>query len=316
MLKHIGIYLISIVVVGGLLANTIFDPVDYDEIHVLRTFGKTTAVWDGKEDSGLHLKWPWPVQSVTVYDRKLQTFEVADLQTNTKDDMSIIMSVSIAWRIDEPERFIRSPETMAAAEEALGVRLMEKMDQATKTVALSDLVNVEAGKLKIKSVSDGIQKELNEQVMRDFGITVPLVRINRLGLAKNTTETVINTIVEERRAAASRYRSEGEARATAIRERAKTSKEMILAFARRKAGEIRAKGEEASARYYEQFDKAPEFGIFLREIEALEESLRGRTLLIVNDNFLPVLRYFRMPPSSESLKAAAEQIEAGLNAEN
>jgi hypothetical protein len=91
---------------------------------------------------------------------------------------------------------------------------------------------------------------------------------------------------------------------------------MILAFARRKAGEIRSKGEQASARYYEQFKAAPEFGIFLRELESLEESLRGRTLLVVDENFLPVLRYFRRAPSRQSLLEAAEQVGGAGRKEN
>ncbi len=316
MIKHIGIYLISIVVVGGLLANTIFSPVDYDEIEVLRTFGKTTAVWSGKDQSGLHVKWPWPIQSVTSYDRRIQILELPDWKVTTEDQMAVLLSATVFWRIDKPRQFIKSPETMAAAEGALTSRLKDKLEGALKNAALSNLVNVEADQVRIKQLADQIRDQLHAEVMDEYGIAVPLVRFNRLGLDETTSETVIETIVEERKAAASRYRSEGEARATAIRERAKTAREMILAFARRKAGEIRSKGEEASARYYEKFEEAPEFGIFLRELESLEQSLRGRTLLIVNENFLPVLRYFRSPPSRQSLLDAADQVGGADRKEN
>jgi regulator of protease activity HflC (stomatin/prohibitin superfamily) len=230
--------------------------------------------------------------------------ESAASQFNTNDNMAVLVSASINWQIAEPEKFIRSPETLQAAEEALLSRLQEKINQAVGKYDLSSLVNVDTGQVKLPEMATFIREQLHGEVLAEYGIAVPQVRITRLGLTETTSKAVIDTIVEERKAAASRYRSEGEARALAIKERAKTSKEMILAFAERKAGEIRAKGEAASAKYYEMLNANRKFASLLRILEADKIKLQNHTQLFVTEQTVPSAQFFEKGLTSEALEKA------------
>ena len=79
------------VVVGcvllAVLARLCVFTVDRTEFVYLTQFGRHVATFDGADDgqAGLHLKWPWPVQSVQRLDRRLQSFDLPGQELLTRD---------------------------------------------------------------------------------------------------------------------------------------------------------------------------------------------------------------------------------------
>jgi regulator of protease activity HflC (stomatin/prohibitin superfamily) len=299
MIKHVGIYVISAVVVLSLVAYTVFDPVAYDEIHVVRTFGRTSAVWDGSDQAGLHLKWPWPIQSVRIYDGRIFTLEDAGLEVITSDGMLVLVELTCQWSIDQPRKFVDSPETVDEAQ----VRIRNRLRDAVRELNdrdLADFVNLNPDLVKMDRMSEGIKDGISPGLMEDYGIEVAAVAIKSLTLTETVAETIVTSQREERQAKAKEYEGVGEARATAIRTLAEQQAQMIRDFARRKAGEIRAKGELASTKYYDAFKEAPEFSTFLRSLEALETSLRKGAVLFIDGDMLPGVNFWRSGPQVRS----------------
>ena len=70
------LFLILLVVLLLIAARTSIYFVDQAEYVYLTQFGRPVATFDGARDAGLHFKLPWPVQSVTRLDRRLQAFDV------------------------------------------------------------------------------------------------------------------------------------------------------------------------------------------------------------------------------------------------
>jgi hypothetical protein len=101
----------------------------------------------------------------------------------------------------------------------------------------------------------------------------------------------------ERQREASNYESAGQAQALAIRERAKEAAEQILAFANRKAGEIRAEGDSAAAAQYARFEKNWQLAAYLRSLESLKKELEGRSIFLLDSTSIPAIEYFRKGPS-------------------
>src|SRR5258708_1508744 len=60
---------------------------DRAEYAYVTRFGRATATLDGaKEDeAGLHLKWPWPIESVQRFDQRLQYFDLPGAELMTLD---------------------------------------------------------------------------------------------------------------------------------------------------------------------------------------------------------------------------------------
>ena len=77
-------------------------------------------------------------------------------------------------------------------------------------------------------------------------------------------------------------RAEGEAEAGKIREEAESIRQRIMAFAERRAQAIRSEGEQEAAEQFEAFAADEDFAIFLRNLEALEETLPNNTTLILD----------------------------------
>jgi regulator of protease activity HflC (stomatin/prohibitin superfamily) len=295
MIKHLGIYLVSIVVVGGLLSATVFNPVARDEIDVVRTFGRTSQVWDGETDAGLHLKWPWPIQSVKSYSRRIFTLEDAGLEVTTSDGMLVLVELSCEWSIAQARKFISSPETVGEAE----VRIRNRLRDAVRELndrALSDFVNLNPDLVQLDEMSRGIRQSIQKGLMDDYGIRVHKVAIKSLTLTETVAATIVASQIEERQAKAKEYEGIGEARATAIRTLAEQQAQMIREFAKRKAGEIRSRGELASTKYYDAFKQAPEFSAYLRSLEALETSLREGAVIYITSDLISSVDYFRKGP--------------------
>jgi len=123
------------------------------------------------------------------------------------------------------------------------------------------------------------------------------VGIKTLGLPESVSDKVIQAMKDERRKEASRYETAGKAEAMAITERAKEASEQILAFANRKASEIRAQGDQAAAEEYKKFGEDWQLAAFLRSLESLKTELQGRTIFLLDGSAVPGVKYFREGPS-------------------
>src|SRR4051794_34804365 len=96
--------------------------VDRTEFVYVTQFGRHVATYDGEKDTeaGLHVKWPWPVQSVQRLDRRLQYFDLPGAELMTHDakgktiDKTLTVDAYVCWSIPDKEgvdRFIRTVGT-------------------------------------------------------------------------------------------------------------------------------------------------------------------------------------------------------------
>ena len=125
-----------LVVIFALLLFTF--QVRQSEIAVVTTFGKPTGV----AKPGLHLKWPWPVQKVYKFDERIQNFQDKFSENLTADNINLLSSVYVGWRISDAEQFLRQ---FAGGSVTTAQTMLESMLRSAKSVAvgkhpLSDFV--------------------------------------------------------------------------------------------------------------------------------------------------------------------------------
>src|ERR1700761_6097707 len=72
------------------------------EVVVVSTFLKPT---DTITNAGLHLKLPWPIQSINRFDQRVQTFEDKFSETYLADHSILLASVYVGWRISDAKEF-------------------------------------------------------------------------------------------------------------------------------------------------------------------------------------------------------------------
>lgn len=302
MKTHYGMFLLALLVVVLLLASTVAYTVDFTEYALIKTFGQTTAEINGREQAGLKLKWPWPVQRLVRYDARTALFEDTANEVATSDKQNLLVTMYCAWRIADPALFNRTITTAASAQD----RLRDLLRSAKKDVVgrhrMEDLINTDPDKMLIAQIEDSVLQTVRAQTMDTYGVEVVRVGIKSLGLPKEVTAVVIEAMKEERQRDVRKFEAAGEAQATAIRERAKAASDQILAFANRKAAEIRSEGDRAAATYYKEFARNERFSMFLRSLESLKTELAAKTVILLDGSELPAAGFFRTGPSLKAME--------------
>lgn len=290
----------GLIVLGFVLFMVTFS-VRFTEAAVVTTFGKATesAVknQDGDE-AGLYFKWPYPVQSVTKYDRRVRILESRSETQLTADERQIIVEAFMTWRVTDPLTFYQrfsnaGPESRDhynSAQRSLDALLRSSMAEVAR-FRMSELFASGPGQSRLSELESSVLDRLRrsdagqEGRLSDFGVEVEMVGIRRIVLPEETTRDVYERMKATRDKLAAEARAQGDAIASTITNEAESQAERILAFARRLAAEIRNKGDLEAARWLEQLEEAPELAVFLQNVELIKEGFGKQVTLVVPTNF-------------------------------
>jgi membrane protease subunit HflC len=303
------IFLILIaLVVALLLLRTSFFTVDRTEFVYVTQFGRHVATYDGADDSqaGLHLKWPFQIQSVRTFDRRLQHFDLAGAELLTRDkernsiDQTLILDAYVCWRIADPDRFLRSVQTPERARDLLSQRISHELGAAVGELKVADLVSLEPGNvgpdgarglkaddtrefLRQRLLSGGAQP-LQATAREQYGIEIVDIRLRRISHPARVRQGIFERIISERKKKAAEYESEGEQSAS-----------QILSASNRRVQKLKARAQAEAVRLGGQADaradqirgdamaQDPEFYGFLRKLEAYRSILNdGKTTLLLS----------------------------------
>jgi membrane protease subunit HflC len=137
-------------------------------------------------------------------------------------------------------------------------------------------------------------REKVDQDLKRIGVEIVDVRLKRVDLPQDVSESVYRRMEAERKRIANELRSTGAAEAEKIRADADRQREVLLAEAYRDAQRIRGDGDAKSAAIYAAaFNQNPEFYSFYRSMEAYRSTFRGRNDLMLIEPSSDFLRYFR-----------------------
>jgi len=294
--KNSFVILVGVLLTVVLLTNMFCYQVRYDQVAVQTTFDKAddTSI---RDTPGLKWRWPWPVNKVALYPKRLQVLEDKIEELQTSDGKSVIVKTYLTWRIANPLDFYITLKDPAEANRQLSSRLRE-IRGLISNYRFDELVNTDRTRLKLTQVEQQASAMLNEALTEaGYGITIESVGIHKIVLPESTTEKVFETMIAAREQLAENALQEGQAQASAIRSEAASARERILAFAERKAQEIRSLGDREAAQQYANFAQDEEFAIFLRKIEALRKMLDHNTTFVLSADSLGILDWFQNDPA-------------------
>ncbi|MCB1693004.1 MAG: protease modulator HflC, partial [Pseudomonadales bacterium] len=152
----------------------------------------------------------------------------------------------------------------------------------------------EIGKRSLHEVVSGerdqlmnvLTKDLDTVARKELGIEVVDVRVKRIDLPPEVSQSVYNRMNTERDIEAREHRAQGQELAAGIRADADKQREVILAEAYAQAQETRGEGDaQAAAIYAAAFNKDPEFYAFYRSMSAYQQTFRDKSdVLLVDPN--------------------------------
>ncbi len=291
-LKNLTIPLFAVLFILIIVLFSSSYTVRFTETAVKTTFGSAS------EDSivaepGLHWKAPYPIQSVTKYDKRIRIVQTRSETVQTADDFQIIVEAYLSYRVSDPLKFFRSfsnagdraQDHFAKAENDVLRDLLRSALGETSRYRMEDLFTSQSGASVIPQLEQEVFTLLvqgggGEQPLAEYGIEISQIGIDRIVLPEETTSAVINRMGANRDRLAEGYESEGRSKARLINAEASSQAERIRAFAQRRADEILAKGEQEAAPYLAQQNINPDLAVFIQNIKLMREAMAKKFTLI------------------------------------
>lgn len=275
---------ILILIFGSLL---FIYQVRQSEVAVVTTFGKVS---DGPTNGpGAHFKWPWPIQKVYRLDQRIQNFEGSFEEARLSDQNILFVQLYTGWRIENPTLFFpKFPNgSISEAEKTLTDFVQSAKHEVVSKHPFSDFISADEKQMKFTQIEDEILEKVRSKA-HDYGIEIKFVQIKKLGLPEETTKNVFNLMQKERERLISGINSEGEAQAMKIRSEADRQAADILNGAKARASEIRGAAEAESLKSLAILQQNPELAKLNQKLEALEQMLKEKTTLILDQGTPPL----------------------------
>lgn len=288
MMKNLSGLMVGLVVLLLLLSLSLFT-VDQRQAAMVFQLGEIVGI---KKEPGLYLKVPF-VQNVRYFDTRVLTLDAAEPERFiTSEKKNVLVDYFVKWRVFDVEKFYVS----FSGDE---LRAINRLSQT-----VNDGMRAEFGKRTVHDVVSGQRDDVMESLRksadadaRRFGVQVLDVRIKRVDLPSEVSESVYRRMDAERKRVANELRSTGAAEAEKIRADADKQREIIVAEAYRDAQRIKGEGDgRASAIYGEAYGRNPEFYAFYRSMESYRNSFRNKNDLMVVQ---PNSEFFRYMKSSK-----------------
>lgn len=237
---------------------------------------------------GLHAKTPF-VESVRLFDTRLQTLDIKSSRIVTKEKKDVIVDYYVKWRIDDLARYFKSTGgNEFKAETLLEQQLNTSLRAQFGKRSISELVSGGRDDLM------GLLRDNAERQASGLGVHVVDVRIKGIELPSSASNAVYQRMRADMQEIANRHRADGNATAEAIQASADAEVTVFLAKARSDGQVMRAKGQaRAAAIYAEAYSKNKEFFAFYRSLKAYEASFKSKQDLLVLDQSSAFFNYFK-----------------------
>jgi membrane protease subunit HflC len=225
---------------------------------------------------GLHFKFPF-INNVRKFDGRILTLDVDPGRFLTVEKKNVIVDSFVMWRIADPKRFY----TAVMGDER---NARQRLEQIVK-----DGMRGQFSKRTVNQVVSGerdtIMKDLTIDVSAQagqIGIEIVDVRVKRVDLPSEVSDSVYRRMQAERSRVAKEFRSQGAEAAERIRAGADRQRQVLIAEAYREAEQTRGQGDARAAEIYAgAFSKDKEFYAFFRSLRAYQESFDGSNDLML-----------------------------------
>lgn len=279
-MKNLGTIVAAVFLAVVLLLYMCTFQVRFTEVAIKKTWGQPTK--DAITTPGLKFKWPAPIQTVVVYDKRIRTLVDKTEETRTNDGKNILLTTFTLWRIKDPSTFHTNfPVSEEEGERKLRTTIVTHKQAIVGQHTFSEFVSTDAAKRKLREIELEMQSAIADDVSDELGIEIVGFGIKKLGLPQAVTTAIFDSMKSHEQAKASRYLAEGDARAADIQANAKAVEERIISAAQRKVNEIESDAQRVVSAYYKEFEENPELRIFLDKLRATARSLRTRATLIL-----------------------------------
>jgi len=269
-----NILTIFVVALAVVLLNSIFT-VDERELALKFRFGE--VIQTGYEP-GLHLKVPF-VNNVQKYPKRILTINNPQELFLTLEKKNLYVDFFIKWKINDVQQYYRATggDELVAAQ-----RLLETVKDGIRSEFAKRTVIEVVSEERRDIMADMLDRGAANAIT--LGIELIDVRVKKIELSDEVSESVYNRMRQERARFASELRAEGAENAEIIRAEADRDVTVIVANAYKDSEIIKGEGDARQTEIYASaYQKDSEFYSFTRSIEAYKKSIgTGNDILVLD----------------------------------
>ena len=231
---------------------------------------------------GIHVKVPF-VNNVRLFDGRILTVDSPAERFFTQEKKALIVDSYAKFRVLDTATYY----TATNGEEARAAGLLAQRinDGLRNEVAVRTVQEVVSGSRD--EVMESITRRISEVAATELGVEVIDVRVKKIDLPPDVSDSVYRRMNAEREKEARELRSEGQELAEGIRASADREVTVLEANAFKEAEMVRGLGDaEATRIYAEAYNQDPEFYAFVRSLKAYQETFNAGSdiMLIEPDN--------------------------------
>ena len=242
-------------------------------------------------EPGIHLKLPYPFNEVKKFDDRILTIDAAPKSFPTIEQKFLIVDSYVKWRIRNVETYFKAT---SGIENNAGELLYQVVNSGLRA---------EFGKRTIQEVIAGDRTEIMKLMVGEagkkaetLGIEVIDVRIKKIELPSEVSNSVYNRMRTGRELVAREFRSQGSEASERIRADADRQSTVTLADAYRDSEIIRGDGDaKATETYAKAFGKNREFYKFYRSLNAYKGNFSSSSDVILLEPDSEYFKYFKNP---------------------
>jgi len=287
-MKNFTSVFLGIIIAIFFLGSSAIYIVDERQQAILFQLGE---VIDVKTEPGLYFKIPI-AQNVRYFEKRILTMDTEEPERFiTSEKKNVLVDLFVKWRIVDVKQYyisVRGDEGLAQTRLAQTINASLRDEFGNRTV--HDVVSGE------RDVIMEIMRQKADADARSIGVEVVDVRLKRVDLPQEVSESVYRRMEAERKRVANELRSTGAAESEKIRADADRQREVILAEAYREAQKTMGDGDgQAAATYAIAFQKDPEFYAFWRSMDAYKQSFKNKGDMMVLEPTSEFFKYLKNP---------------------
>jgi len=240
---------------------------------------------------GLHIKIPF-VNNVRKFDGRVLTVDAQAERFLTLEKKALIVDSFAKFKVVDTARFYTA--TNGEIQRAVGLLAQRINDGLRNQVGIRTIQEVVSGERD--ELMRNITIELNKLANEELGVVVLDVRVKKIDLPPDVSDSVYRRMNAEREKEAREHRAQGQELAEGIRAAADREATVIFSEAYRDAETIRGEGDaEATRIYASAFGNDPEFYSFTRSLRAYQDSFQGAGDILLLKPDSDFFKYLKSP---------------------
>jgi membrane protease subunit HflC len=238
---------------------------------------------------GLRFKIPF-VNTVRKFDARIMTMDGRPRDFLTIEKKRLSVDAFVKWKIvDNLTYYSATSGDEIRAADLLSSKVENELRNQFASRTLNEVVSGERDEVMKEVISN-----LSLVAQKELGVSIIDVRVKRVELPQEVSQSVYERMRTEREREARELRSRGFELAEGIRADADRQKTVLEAQAYRESEELRGEGDAIAASVYaDAFGKDPEFYSFTRSLKAYTESFNGQGDIMVLQPDSEFFRYLK-----------------------